>query len=101
MIYYFEKNDITEERIRLNHHCKFFLDVIKKESVVGKKLSFISQEILREINTIGSKANDFEIQKKVIKMIASISLNKQSFTNKAIEYRRNILINKDSLLNIG
>ena len=63
MIYYFEKNDITEERIRLNHHCKFFLDVIKKESVVGKKLSFISQEILREINTIGSKANDFAIQK--------------------------------------
>ena len=81
MIYYFEKNDITEERIRLNHHCKFFLDVIKKESVVGKKLSFISQEILREINTIGSKANDFAIQKKVIKMKEEIEKTKEQLQN--------------------
>ena len=76
-----EKNDITEERIRLNHHCNFFLDVIKKESVVGKKLSFISQEILREINTIGSKANDFAIQKKVIKMKEEIEKTKEQLQN--------------------
>ena len=61
MIYYFERNDITEERIRLNHHCEFFLDVMKTEEVMGKKLIFIAQEILREINTIGSKTDYIEI----------------------------------------
>ena len=81
MIYYFERNDITEERIRLNHHCEFFLDVMKTEEVMGKKLIFISQEILREINTIGSKANDFEIQKRVVQMKEQVEKTKEQLQN--------------------
>ncbi|MBF25130.1 MAG: hypothetical protein CMP49_01235 [Flavobacteriales bacterium] len=81
MIYYFEKNDITEERIRLQHHCNFFLEVLKNELVVGKKLNFISQEILREINTIGSKANNFEIQKLVVLMKEQIEKTKEQLLN--------------------
>ena len=81
MIYYFERNDITEERIRLNHHCEFFLDVMKNEKVMGKKLIFISQEILREINTIGSKANDFEIQKRVVQMKEQVEKTKEQLQN--------------------
>ncbi len=81
MIYYFERNDITEERIRLQQHCNFFLDVIKKEGVMGKKLIFISQEILREINTIGSKAHDFEIQKRVVVMKEEIEKTKEQLQN--------------------
>ena len=81
MIYYFERNDITEERIRLQYHCRFFLEVLKKERVVGRKLNFISQEILREINTIGSKANYFEIQKKVVLMKEQIDKIKEQLQN--------------------
>ena len=81
MIYYFEKNDITEERIRLQHHCNFFLDVISKEKVMGKKLLFIAQEILREINTIGSKAHNFEIQKRVVLMKEEIEKTKEQLYN--------------------
>ena len=81
MIYYFERNDITEERIRLQYHCRFFLEVMKTEQVVGKKLNFISQEILREINTIGSKANNFEIQKKVVIMKEQIDKTKEQLQN--------------------
>mgnify|MGYP001192153597 FL=1 len=81
MIYYFERNDITEERIRLNHHCEFFLDVMKTEEVMGKKLIFIAQEILREINTIGSKANDFEIQKRVVQMKEQVEKTKEQLQN--------------------
>ena len=81
MIYYFERNDITEERIRLHQHCNFFLDIIKTEGVMGKKLIFISQEILREINTIGSKAHDFEIQKRVVAMKEEIEKTKEQLQN--------------------
>ena len=81
MIYYFERNDITEERVRLQHHCVFFLEVMKNENVMGKKLIFISQEILREINTIGSKANDFEIQKRVVNMKEQIEKAKEQLQN--------------------
>ena len=81
MIYYFERNDITEERIRLQQHCNFFLDVIKKGGAMGKKLVFISQEILREINTIGSKAHDFEIQKRVVVMKEEIEKTKEQLLN--------------------
>jgi len=81
MIYYFERNDITEERIRLSHHCEFFLDVMKTEEVMGKKLVFIAQEILREINTIGSKANDFEIQKRVVQMKEQVEKTKEQLQN--------------------
>ena len=81
MIYYFEKYDITEERVRLKYHCNLFLQILKKENVVGRKLNFLSQEILREINTIGSKANDFKIQKCVIYMKEEIDKTKEQLQN--------------------
>ena len=68
IIYYIEKLDINEEIIRLKNHLKFFNSEINSKNDNGKKLSFISQEIGREINTIGSKANNFEIQSIVVNM---------------------------------
>ena len=81
MIYYIEKYDITEERIRLQYHCKFFLEIIRTEEFSGRKLLFLSQEILREINTIGSKANDFEIQRQVVQMKENIDKTKEQLQN--------------------
>ena len=81
MIYYFERNDITEEMVRLKYHCNFFLEIITQDKIVGRKLIFISQEILREINTIGSKANDFEIQKCVVQMKENIDKTKEQLQN--------------------
>ena len=66
LIFYIEKFDISEEKVRLNSHCEYFLETLKEDSSAGKKLSFIAQEIGREINTIGSKANDAEMQKNVV-----------------------------------
>ena len=68
MIFYLEKLDITEEKVRLTNHLSYFTETIDKEDIVGKKLGFITQEIGREINTMGSKANHSEIQKLVIQM---------------------------------
>ena len=68
MIYYLEKMDISEEKIRLSAHLDHFLEVMEKEENAGRKLGFISQEIGREINTIGSKANHAGIQKLVVLM---------------------------------
>lgn len=68
MIYYLEKYDITEEKVRLINHLSYFEQTIENEDVAGKKLGFISQEIGREINTLGSKANNSDIQKIVIQM---------------------------------
>jgi len=68
MIFYLEKMDITEEKIRLASHLDHFVDVLKNEENAGRKLGFISQEIGREINTIGSKANHAPIQKLVVLM---------------------------------
>lgn len=68
MIYYLEKMDINEERVRLRQHCKYFMDTIDNEEFPGKKLGFIIQEMGREINTTGSKANHALIQKNVVKM---------------------------------
>ena len=68
MIFYIEKLDLNEERVRLRQHCKYFLDTITNEECPGKKLGFIAQEMGREINTTGSKANHTEIQKIVVKM---------------------------------
>jgi uncharacterized protein (TIGR00255 family) len=81
MIYYFERYDITEERVRLQYHCDFFLQIIKNEKIVGRKLNFLSQEILREINTIGSKANHFEIQKIVVQMKDHLEKIKEQVLN--------------------
>ncbi len=66
MAYYTEKLDISEEKVRLAQHLKYYNEVMKNEDLNGKKLGFISQEIGREINTLGSKANHHEIQRLVV-----------------------------------
>lgn len=81
LIYYFEKIDITEELVRLETHLDYFMKSLKEESGQGKKLGFISQEIGREINTIGSKANDAEIQKHVILMKDELEKIKEQSLN--------------------
>lgn len=68
MIFYLEKYDVTEEKVRLRNHCSYFLETVQGGSPIGKKLGFIAQEIGREINTLGSKANHAEMQKLVIQM---------------------------------
>ena len=68
MIFYLEKLDINEEKVRLRQHCAYFMDTIDSEPYPGKKLGFIIQEMGREINTTGSKANHAGIQKCVVKM---------------------------------
>ncbi len=68
MIFYLEKLDINEEKVRLRQHCKYFMETIDGEEYPGKKLGFIIQEMGREINTTGSKANHAQIQQLVVKM---------------------------------
>jgi len=68
IIFYLEKLDINEEKVRLLQHCKYFMDTIENEAFPGKKLGFIVQEMGREINTTGSKANHAGIQKCVVRM---------------------------------
>ena len=68
IVFYVEKLDINEEKVRLAQHCKYFMDTIKNDPLAGKKLGFIVQEMGREINTLGSKANDAAIQALVVKM---------------------------------
>lgn len=68
MIFYLEKLDINEEKVRLRQHCRYFMDTIDNDPCPGKKLGFIIQEMGREINTTGSKANHAGIQKCVVKM---------------------------------
>jgi uncharacterized protein (TIGR00255 family) len=81
LIFYIEKVDITEEKTRLKNHCSYFVDTAQNEVCAGKKLGFISQEIGREINTIGSKANDFNIQKKVVQMKDELEKIKEQLLN--------------------
>ncbi|MBN3582919.1 YicC family protein [Algoriphagus aestuarii] len=81
LIYYFEKLDITEEIVRLDTHLKYFSKIMEEEKNQGKKLGFISQEIGREINTIGSKANDAGIQKSVILMKDELEKIKEQSMN--------------------
>lgn len=81
LIYYIEKFDITEEKIRLASHCNYFIDVMKEKEANGKKLGFISQEIGREINTMGSKANDANIQKIVVGMKDELEKIKEQLLN--------------------
>lgn len=80
LIYYIEKLDITEEMLRLKKHCDYFDSTIK-EPACGKKLGFIAQEIGREINTIGSKANDVDIQKLVVQMKDELEKIKEQLLN--------------------
>lgn len=81
LIYYLEKLDITEEVVRLRNHCTFFVDVVENEELTGKKLSFITQEIGREINTIGSKANHSDIQRIVVLMKNELEKVKEQLMN--------------------
>ena len=81
MIFYIEKLDITEERVRLHNHCKYFHEVASEEPQAGRKLGFIAQEMGREINTTGSKANDHEIQKLVVQMKDELEKIKEQVLN--------------------
>ncbi len=81
LIYYIEKLDINEEKVRLRQHCKYFMDTIDNEPNPGKKLGFILQEMGREINTTGSKANHAGIQKLVVKMKDELEKMKEQSLN--------------------
>lgn len=81
IIYYIEKLDINEEKVRLRSHLDYFIEIMHMPSSQGKKLGFISQEIGREINTIGSKANDALIQKYVVGMKEELEKIKEQLLN--------------------
>lgn len=81
VIYYLEKLDVTEERQRLIANCTYFLEIMDGDGYQGKKLGFITQEIGREINTLGSKANDAEIQRSVVIMKDELEKIKEQVLN--------------------
>ena len=82
IIYYLEKIDITEEKVRLKQHCNYFMQTVKENNTSGgKKLNFISQEVGREINTIGSKASDYEMQRLVVQMKDELEKVKEQLFN--------------------
>ena len=81
MIFYLEKLDINEEKVRLGNHCSYFIETLELDEPVGKKLGFIAQEIGREINTLGSKANHTEMQKLVIGMKDALERIKEQLLN--------------------
>jgi len=81
VIYFLEKLDFTEEKIRLKNHCDYFLKTMNMEDSQGRKLSFIVQEMGREINTLGSKANDSDIQKYVVMMKDELEKIKEQLMN--------------------
>ncbi len=81
LIYYIDKLDVTEEKVRLRTHCNYFLETLQGADANGKKLGFISQEIGREINTLGSKANDAAMQKLVVGMKEELEKIKEQLLN--------------------
>jgi len=81
LIYYLEKLDINEEKVRLNAHCEYFMKTMSTEASPGRKLGFIAQEMGREINTLGSKCNHAEIQKLVVKMKDDLEKIKEQCLN--------------------
>jgi len=81
VIYYLEKLDITEEKVRLKNHCRYFLETAASNELVGRKLGFIAQEMGREINTLGSKANHSDIQKVVVQMKDELEKIKEQSLN--------------------
>ena len=81
MIFYLEKLDITEEKVRLANHCRYFREVAAQEEGAGRKLGFIAQEMGREINTMGSKANESNIQILVVKMKDELEKIKEQVLN--------------------
>lgn len=81
MIYYLERLDVTEEKVRLRKHCEYFMATLSEPKSSGKKLGFISQEIGREINTLGSKANDADMQTLVVEMKDELEKIKEQLAN--------------------
>ncbi len=81
MIFYIEKLDITEEKVRLANHCRYFREVAQSEEAAGRKLGFIAQEMGREINTLGSKANEANMQILVVKMKDELEKIKEQVLN--------------------
>lgn len=81
IIYYLERMDVNEEKVRLANHCKYFYDTINSSESVGRKLGFIAQEMGREINTLGSKANHVQIQKLVVQMKDELEKIKEQLLN--------------------
>jgi uncharacterized protein (TIGR00255 family) len=81
LIYYLEKYDITEEKVRLKNHIDYFKNTLENPVSNGKKLGFITQEMGREINTIGSKANHADLQKLVIQMKDELEKIKEQLLN--------------------
>jgi len=81
LIYYLEKMDINEEKVRLRNHCSYFVETMNDGDGVGKKLGFIAQEMGREINTIGSKANNADMQQVVIQMKDELEKIKEQILN--------------------
>lgn len=81
LLYYLDKIDISEEKLRLGKHCDYFLQTMEEEGSNGKKLTFISQEIGREINTLGAKANEVNIQRLVVQMKDELEKIKEQLSN--------------------
>lgn len=81
IFFYLEKLDITEEKVRLRKHCNYFLETMESPESNGKKLGFIVQECGREINTLGSKSNDFQIQQIVVRMKDELEKLKEQLAN--------------------
>jgi uncharacterized protein (TIGR00255 family) len=81
MVYYVEQIDFTEEKTRLGKHCVYFLETVNSTGPHGKKLDFIAQEMGREINTLGSKARDADIQKIVVEMKDALEKIKEQLAN--------------------
>jgi uncharacterized protein (TIGR00255 family) len=81
LVYYTEKYDIAEEKTRLLHHCQYFVESLESNENNGKKLQFIAQEMHREVNTLGVKANHFEIQKRVVVMKEEVEKIKEQLNN--------------------
>lgn len=81
LIFYMEKLDISEEKVRLANHLSFFLETMENEGPAGKKLGFISQEMGREINTLGSKANHVDLQRLVVEMKDELERIKEQILN--------------------
>ncbi|MFT6210646.1 MAG: hypothetical protein ACJATE_001267 [Bacteroidia bacterium] len=81
LVYFIEKFDVTEEKVRLNAHLKYFEETMNSDEAAGRKLGFISQEMGREINTLGSKANHAEIQKIVVQMKDELEKIKEQVLN--------------------
>lgn len=81
LIYYLDKMDMNEEKVRLDNHCSFFLETLAQEELNGKKLGFITQEMGREINTLGSKAYETNIQRMVVQMKDHLERIKEQLLN--------------------